>query len=103
MGINIYSLPNDNWKKDAQYVYIGRAGRGMSGYFGNPFPLNGGDRGSTLQKFEVYARKRIEDDPEYREAVKGLKDKILVCFCKPHACHGDILEMLSQELNEEEK
>lgn len=41
----------------------------------------------------------IPDDGEYigREYRKfgyliALKDKILVCFCKPAACHGDILK-----------
>lgn len=80
-------------------VYIGRAGKGMDGYFGNPFILlRGEERGSTLDKFEEYARDRIANDPEYKERVKGLYGKRLFCFCKPNSCHGDVLERLAAEM-----
>ncbi len=89
-------------------VYVGRAGHGLSGYFGNPVTRGqacmvcGEDheaRGSTLPCFEVWARQRIEDDPEYRERVQALHGKDLVCFCAPRPCHGSILARLASELN----
>ena len=38
-----------NIKEEKYDVYIGRAGRGQDGYFGNPFVLKAGEtRGSSL-------------------------------------------------------
>ena len=73
-------------------VYIGRAGKGESGYFGNPFRLKPNeDRGSTLIRYKEYFYKRLESDSEFKQRILALKDKTLGCFCKPHACHGDII------------
>lgn len=90
------------------YVYIGRAGHGQDGYFGNPIRV--GEHcpvckdvhfagGGTLPCFELYARKRLQSDLDYRERVKDLYGKVLGCFCKPRPCHGDVLEKLAEELN----
>ena len=73
-------------------VYIGRAGKGEDGYFGNPFRLgNGESRGSTIHKYREYFQKRWASDIEFRVRVHMLKGKRLVCFCKPHPCHGDVI------------
>jgi hypothetical protein len=80
-----------NLRVDNYDVYIGRAGKGQSGYFGNPFPLSGASRGSTIEKYKEYFYKRIETDSEFKEKVHSLKGKRLGCFCKPHPCHGDII------------
>ncbi len=73
-------------------IYIGRPGKGESGYFGNPFPLKWGDsRGSTIERYRAYFLKRIENDKEFRRRVLELKGKRLYCFCKPHPCHGDVI------------
>ena len=29
--------------------------------------------------------------PEYRRRIEGLRGKTLMCFCKPLACHGDVI------------
>ena len=94
--IHIRNAP-EGWETDPQYVYIGRPGRGQTGYFGNPFPLNGGPRGSTIKLFEEYARNRIQYDSQYAYAIKRLRDRTLVCFCRPLACHGDVLKQLAEE------
>lgn len=84
MVVNVYKEPYD--------VYIGRAGKGKDGYFGNPFPLSfGEERGSTLEKYREYFVKRLETDLEFKEKVLTLHGKTLGCFCKPNACHGDII------------
>lgn len=70
-------------------VYIGRAGNGKDGYFGNPF--NEGTRTYKLKMFEQYLKDRINNDEEFRENVKSLNGKVLGCFCSPKPCHGDIL------------
>lgn len=96
--VNIYKLPK-GWETDRSYVYVGRPGKGQTGYYGNPFPLRkGGDPGSTLEKFETWARQRLERDEIYHNRVKALYGKKLVCFCAPKPCHGDILAKLAAEL-----
>lgn len=80
--------------KHAKYdVYIGRAGRGQDGYFGNPIKLlNNETRGSTLDRYRIYFYNRIETDPEFKEKIHALKGKTLGCFCNPYPCHGDIIK-----------
>lgn len=82
-------------------VYIGRAGHRESGYFGNPYAR--GERcsrcgekhltpASTLPCFELYFLQRLGSDPEYRARVRGLKGKVLGCFCQPgDPCHGRVM------------
>ena len=48
-----------NIRKEAYDVYIGRAGKGQDGYFGNPFRLKQDmDRGGTLAGFREYFYRR---------------------------------------------
>ena len=82
--VNLYKEPYD--------IYIGRPGKGVSGYFGNPIHLRPGDsRGSTLDRFREYFFTRLGQDPEFKAHIMTLKGKTLGCFCKPNACHGDII------------
>lgn len=76
-------------------IYIGRPS-----IFGNPFLLGrDGTRSQVIEKYEVYVRDRIEKDAKFREAVKSLCGKVLSCYCKPLACHGDVLATIAEELN----
>ncbi len=85
--VNLYREPYD--------VYIGRAGKGQDGYFGNPYTIGkDGNRDQVLAKYEVYANKRFDEDLEFRRRIRELRGKTLGCFCKPEACHGDILAYL---------
>jgi hypothetical protein len=95
--IHIRSLPKD-YKDNPLYVYIGRAGKGNDGYFGNPHTVGwcsmcsvNHERGEACTAFEQYFNHRIQSDEAYKAAVMELKDKVLYCFCKPKACHGDVL------------
>ena len=73
-------------------VYIGRAGKGKDGYFGNPFKLNSFDsREATIELYRKYFYERLETDLEFKRRIHELKGKILGCFCKPYACHGDVI------------
>ena len=82
-----------NIRKEAYDVYIGRAGKGQDGYFGNPFRLKQDMiRGGTLAGFREYFYRRLVNDAEYRRRVHELQGKTLGCFCKPHPCHGDIIK-----------
>lgn len=73
-------------------VYIGRAGHGFDGYFGNPH------RREPLLSFAAYFYNRIREDAEFRDRVSLLRGKTLGCFCRPHEgfqrqllCHGQII------------
>ncbi len=80
-----------NLKFEEYDVYIGRAGKGQDGYFGNPFRAD--DRGlqRALDQYRAYFEKRIVEDFEFRRRVVGLMGRRLGCFCKPKPCHGDII------------
>jgi hypothetical protein len=82
--VNLYKEPYD--------VYIGRPGKGLNGYFGNPVRLQSHEsRGSTLSRFREYFFARLEQDPEFKANIMTLKGKTLGCFCHPNPCHGDII------------
>jgi hypothetical protein len=81
-------------------VYVGRAGHGLDGYYGNPYPVGHvcprcGElhetAATTLPCFEKYFLERLSTDAEFRVRVRGLTGKILGCFCLPSACHGTVI------------
>lgn len=89
-----------NLRKEPYDVYIGRAGKGKDGYFGNPCaigkkcPVCGEIHktgGSTLDCFKRYFYSRILTDSEFSKRVGQLRGKTLGCFCKPNRCHGDVI------------
>lgn len=64
-------------------VYIGRGS-----LWGNPFVVGrDGTREEVVAKYEQY----FLDSPVLKAQVHTLKGKRLGCFCKPAACHGDVL------------
>ena len=88
-----------NLRNEPYDVYIGRAGQGQDGYFGNPIrhgvlcPQCGRvhpDRAATIPCFRAYFGKRFANDPEFRRRVSELRGKTLGCFCAPAACHGNV-------------
>ena len=78
-------------------IYIGRPSP-----WGNPFKVdtrNGllGSRDIVIERFRQYAEDRLADNPNWLDQLKG---KDLVCFCKPLACHGDVLlELLERGID----
>lgn len=70
-------------------VYIGREGHGFDGYFGNPVTI--GTRATKIAGFRDYFLRRVERDLAFRARVEALRGKILLCFCKPMPCHGDVI------------
>ncbi len=65
-------------------VFIGRPSK-----WGNPF-IHGkhGTREEVVAKFEAYL---LAHPTLLEEAKKELRDRDLVCFCYPLACHGEVL------------
>lgn len=45
----------------------------------------------VIEKFRVYFHDRLKTDAEFKRRVLGLKGKRLDCWCKPDACHGDLI------------
>jgi hypothetical protein len=87
-------------------VYIGRAGKGQDGYYGNPHPIGYcricrtvHDRASAIAAFKKDFLERIEKDSAFRKRVIELKGKRLGCFCAPDLCHGNVyVEFLENEV-----
>lgn len=83
-------------KKEKYDIYIGRPSD-----WGNPFS----HRDGTLAQFKVGTREEaveayrewILTKPELLKRLPELKGKILACWCKPLACHGDILVELADK------
>ncbi len=72
----------------ADAIYIGRGSK-----WGNPFVI--GRDGSRMEVVRDHELKLIEDmkaGTVTLEELAELHGKDLVCFCKPHLCHGDTLE-----------
>jgi len=89
-----------NLYKEKYDVYIGRPGKGRSGYYGNPINKSEqccvcnnihNESGSTLECYKTYFHFRLENDEEFKKNILSLKGKVLGCFCKPKPCHGDII------------
>lgn len=100
---NVYRYP------PADAIYIGRPGKGVDGYWGNPCSIGKScpecyqihkDGGSTLPCYEAYLRRRLSIDTSFRMRFFGLKGQNLKCFCAKsepltlednHICHGQIM------------
>jgi hypothetical protein len=71
-------------------TYIGRGSA-----WGNPFVMGrDGDRESVIRKFEVYARQRLVEEPDWLAPLRG---RDVVCFCAPLACHGHVIQILIED------
>jgi hypothetical protein len=57
--------------------------------WGNPFRIGrDGNREEVIRKY----REHLERNPELVERARvELRGKVLGCWCKPEACHGDVL------------
>ena len=79
-------------KKD---LYIGRGS-----LYGNPYshiPSSKAEftvetREEAVEAYRTYFKHKLETDPKFKESIDSIpEDAILVCFCKPKDCHGDII------------
>jgi len=72
-----------NKYKEKYDIYIGRGSK-----WGNPFVIGkDGNRQEVIEKFRLY----LEASPYLLSCLPELRGKTLGCFCKPQACHGDVL------------
>lgn len=82
-------------------VYIGRPS-----IWGNPYSHLAGTkaahkvatRGEAVARFEAALKAKIARDPDALSRLRAaLKGHDLVCWCAPHACHGDVLLRYANE------
>ncbi len=68
--------------------YIGRGS-----IFGNPFVIgDDGTREEVIEKYRFYFYERLGYDSHFKERVESLCGCVIGCFCKPAACHGDVIK-----------
>ena len=77
-------------RQEPHDVYIGRPSK-----WGNPFAI--GRHGPREEVIAEY-RRWIQTWPALLTALPELKGKRLGCWCKPAACHGDVLAELAESL-----
>lgn len=79
--VNKYKEPYD--------IYIGRGS-----IWGNPFPINeatGDTREVVIEKYRAHLFKQVMRGEITVQQLLELDGKTLGCFCKPKACHGDVI------------
>jgi len=71
---------------------------GVEGWLGNPHHIGWckicektHDRKDCIEHFTRDFMNKVESDPEFRSSVLKIKGKVLGCYCKPKACHGDVI------------
>ena len=78
-----------NLRKDKYDIYIGRGSK-----WGNPFIVGkDGSRDEVISKYEAY----LMSHPTLTQDLPELIGKTLGCFCKPKACHGDVLKRMVED------
>ena len=82
-------------KKEPYDTYIGRPSK-----WGNKFVIGkDGTREEVVQKYKEW----VLQQPELMASLHELKDKTLACWCKPLACHGDVLAELANKIQENKR
>ena len=92
-----------NLRKAKHTVYIGRPS-----IFGNPFIMSQYcNRAMSIEKYKKYINLELHkyytgQGSKVIEAIKKLPNNAkLGCYCKPLACHGDIIIQIWKELHNE--
>lgn len=90
-----------HWKKEECDVYIGRPTK-----WGNPFSHKKGTQAEFLvssreEAIEAFRKWITEGEGMHLlDSIGELKGKTLGCWCKPLACHGDVLAELADQAND---
>lgn len=82
-----------NVRVDEFDVYIGRAMPGFAASrFANPFRIGpDGSRAQVIARYRQHLDALLASDPQATVELESLRGKRLGCWCKPAACHGDVL------------
>jgi hypothetical protein len=87
-----------NLKNTRYDVYIGRKNSAYGlpkSFWHNEFDVKTYGRAESIRLYENH----ILNSPEHLNRLHELKGKTLGCWCKPLACHGDVLIRLMTNLN----
>jgi hypothetical protein len=91
-----------------RWVYIGRANsyaRLPTSPLANPFKVKEfAGRGQTLSHYRRWLWQHIQDgNEEVINALKTIDDQtVLICWCKPGPCHGDVVKAAAVWLQQQE-
>lgn len=94
MAVKDIKRINPNWYNDPLYVYIGHKVRFhpmRQSIFHNSYHVQKVGRKKAIDKFESQFYRKVQSDSAFKQAVEGLRGKILVCWCSPSTCHGDVI------------
>lgn len=101
----------EEWMKDENNIYIGRAGVVFidkqrfpknSSNFANPFKIGkDGNREEVLYKYKTYIIERLKNNILLQHELITMKGKNLGCWCAPEPCHGNILLELIDNISKE--
>lgn len=115
---------NNNSLDNCLYAYIGRSGNPIKAKTSimdesfsvlcNPFRISDeNSRQEVLMAYSKYANEQMETKGKFFKKIQELMNMLknnqyekiyLVCFCKPHDCHGDIIkEIVLQQLDDLEE
>jgi hypothetical protein len=90
-----------------RWLYIGRANRGAqlaASPLANPYrPRDfGGERGATLPHYRRWLWWQIKaGNQEVLQALGAVSEEsVLVCYCAPGPCHGDVVRAAAAWLRE---
>jgi hypothetical protein len=75
-----------NCQTEAYDVYIGRPSK-----WGNPFSVEKYGREECIKMYREY----ILNNKKLMADIHELRGKVLGCWCKPYACHGEVLVELA--------
>ncbi len=77
-----------NLKKEPYDVRIGRGSR-----LGNKYKIGrDGTRLEVIAEYRVDFEWKLENELGFKEYVESLQGLTLGCYCKPLACHGDVIK-----------
>ena len=80
----VINIKDKGQHKDTVYV-----GRGTE--WGNPYRISPTQtREEVVQKYRRHLFNKLQDEGAKRRLLL-LEGKVLVCHCKPLACHGDVM------------
>ena len=83
---------NSDWPTQA--VYIGRGGRGLPhSPLANPYKIGQHTREEVIGMYREWLWSQIQaKNPRVMEALDSLtEESILVCWCHPKPCHGEVV------------
>jgi hypothetical protein len=93
----------EHWLENPNHIYIGRYNPYVKGTYNskwrNRFSVNKYGRLGCIRMFRSYIKK----DDQLLNDIHELDNKVLGCWCKPKACHGNILIQLLKDTKDNEK